>query len=1041
MRPQPGWGAYLISIFCALVALVAADHASSQEPVGIVTALQGTAQLTRPTVPAAVGLRFKDGLLIRDIVDTQENSRLRILFGGKSTVTVRELSRLEVREEALPTGGTLSIHELSSGAILVNVARQLLRPGDEVQIRTPNAVAAVRGTTLAAQCTRVPLVCTFAVLSGSGAIQPFGYVPYTLTSNTALTVTGTEATGVQVSPVQTITQAQSSQLVQQYEIRPAVREATNQHATGAAQLQTATQLANTVVGTIPFSSVTPTAMATTSPVVTAPVTPDVPAAVAQVVPPPPPPPQPPPPPPPTPPPVPPPEPPTPPPPVPPPVQPSKIILQGINTSTEPFLRVTGAFALPGPDSLFEVPVSASIASSLLDASTATMVLGGNALLVQGALTSAAANPFFITDTSTVTLGGHLIRVQAGGTLNASNPLLAMSGSSLTIGGGPLVLVETGGSLDMEVADTRPLLSLQSSVVTTAGALLDLQNSRLALAGPLASLSRQSTLANAAGPVISMNGGSLTADSLVRTDGTGNQLILTGSLMDLSNATVTLRQPLEIPVGGTDMVTYALSTGEPLISLIDSTLTLTGSGGPLVRFGAGDGTPQTQTGVGMIASGSALSLNGPLLALDGVTLPDPDPQFQLANTTVVQTGSASLLEVNGNPVNVNGSLLDARGSDLSTASSLLRVQDTTLTQAGAGNLPLLQFDGSTLQAADFLAEISGHMALTTSLLRATSSVLTAGADAILLGPGNTLRSTSTQPLVQLIDTSLSAFTLLFNEGGTVNLAGGSVLEAVNSTLSFDFAVVQSDFGGELLSTSAAPVIALNGGMLTSRGHLVMLSGDNPGTGVERTPVSASQIGGPLLEATNGATMNITGNALRLDTALLDATAPVIRLIGSPTTDTSLTTGGSTMDLFRSSVTSNGPVVALDKGIINVRSGPLINLADGSRLIVAGDLLSLLNGSKINVFNGPLVRVSGADSLLNVGGALVFFGGTGGNQIVVNNSIPPTAIPGGIPVSATTGGSVTIGPNPVTNPGLGTITVSPGGSVIQATGGGTARVGTP
>jgi hypothetical protein len=320
-------------------------------------------------------------------------------------------------------------------------------------------------------------------------------------------------------------------------------------------------------------------------------------------------------------------------------------------------------------------------------------------------------------------------------------------------------------------------------------------------------------------------------------------------------------------------------------------------------------------------------------------------------------------------------------------------------------------------------------------------MTLGADAILLGPGNTLRSTSAQPLVQLIDTSLSAFTLLFNEGGTVNLAGGSVLEAVNSTLSFDFAVVQSDFGGQLLSTSAAPLIALNGGTLTSRGHLVMLSGNDLSTGVERTPVRASQIGGPLLEATNGATMNITGNALRLDTALLDATAPVIRLIGSPTTDTSLTTGGSTMDLFRSSVTSNGPVVALDKGIINVRSGPLINLADGSRLIVAGDLLSLLNGSKINVFNGPLVRVSGTDSLLNVGGALVFFGGTGGNQIVVNNSIPPTAIPGGIPVSTATGGSVTIGPNPVTNPGLGTITVSPGGSVIQATGGGTVRVGTP
>jgi hypothetical protein len=109
----------------------------------------------------------------------------------------------------------LSIHEHSSGAILVNVARQLLRPADEVQIRTPNAVAAVRGTTIAAQCARIPPVCRFAVLSGSGEVHPFGHVAYTLTSNAELTVTGTESTGVQVSPVQRITQAQAAQLVQQ----------------------------------------------------------------------------------------------------------------------------------------------------------------------------------------------------------------------------------------------------------------------------------------------------------------------------------------------------------------------------------------------------------------------------------------------------------------------------------------------------------------------------------------------------------------------------------------------------------------------------------------------------------------------------------------------------------------------------------------------------------------------------------------------------------------------------------------------------------
>ena len=117
---------------------------AQQQPAGVVTAVQGQAQLTRAA--AQNPLRFKDGVILRDVVDTREKSLARILFGGKATVTLRELSRFEVREETLPGGATRSTVELNSGAILVNVARQLMKPGDEVIIRTNNAVAAVRGS-------------------------------------------------------------------------------------------------------------------------------------------------------------------------------------------------------------------------------------------------------------------------------------------------------------------------------------------------------------------------------------------------------------------------------------------------------------------------------------------------------------------------------------------------------------------------------------------------------------------------------------------------------------------------------------------------------------------------------------------------------------------------------------------------------------------------------------------------------------------------------------------------------------------------------
>jgi hypothetical protein len=52
------------------VATLMVEQALAQGLVVVVTALQGTAWLTHPTVPISVDLRFKDGLVIRDVVDT-----------------------------------------------------------------------------------------------------------------------------------------------------------------------------------------------------------------------------------------------------------------------------------------------------------------------------------------------------------------------------------------------------------------------------------------------------------------------------------------------------------------------------------------------------------------------------------------------------------------------------------------------------------------------------------------------------------------------------------------------------------------------------------------------------------------------------------------------------------------------------------------------------------------------------------------------------------------------------------------------------------
>ena len=315
-------------------------------------------------------------------------------------------------------------------------------------------------------------------------------------------------------------------------------------------------------------------------------------------------------------------------------------------------------------------------------------------------------------------------------------------------------------------------------------------------------------------------------------------------------------------------------------------------------------------------------------------------------------------------------------------------------------------------------------------------------------GQSLTGPSQRPLVEFADQSTTFDSVLVASGNGPNGApsvslSGPLLKAVRSDLNVPYSLLGLLNGSRLDSSSNDPLVWLQGGnysLSTLKGTAIF---DFWGTKTALDPDTQVEVGsgptvthaGPLFQASDGAAVN-TQKVLKLDTALLEATMPVIKLIGSANAHTSLTTESSAIDLLKGKLTSIGPVIALDKGLINVNKGPLINLTSGSRLITVGDLLSLTNGSKINVFNGPLISVSGAGSMLDVGGALVNFGGTGGNKIIVNNSITPTATHSGLAVSATSGAKINIGPNPVINPGLGTISVT--GSLIQATNNGQVSI---
>jgi hypothetical protein len=138
-----------LSSFIAVGALVfhTASPASAQiSRVGVVTTLDGTATLSRTALPQGVPLKVRDDVFVSDRIVTGDKSFARILLGGKAIVTVRERSVLSITEAP----GT-SVVDVSTGRVAVAVVKERMKPGESVEIRTPNAVAGIRGTVVIAE--------------------------------------------------------------------------------------------------------------------------------------------------------------------------------------------------------------------------------------------------------------------------------------------------------------------------------------------------------------------------------------------------------------------------------------------------------------------------------------------------------------------------------------------------------------------------------------------------------------------------------------------------------------------------------------------------------------------------------------------------------------------------------------------------------------------------------------------------------------------------------------------------------------------------
>jgi hypothetical protein len=111
----------------------------------------GEASVARAASTQPQDLRMRDSVFALDRIITKERSMVHVLMGGKALLTVRELSVVTVTEE----GGRATV-ELQSGKVGLAVVRERMKPGDVIEVQTPHAVAAVRGTVLVVEIVPSP---------------------------------------------------------------------------------------------------------------------------------------------------------------------------------------------------------------------------------------------------------------------------------------------------------------------------------------------------------------------------------------------------------------------------------------------------------------------------------------------------------------------------------------------------------------------------------------------------------------------------------------------------------------------------------------------------------------------------------------------------------------------------------------------------------------------------------------------------------------------------------------------------------------------
>ncbi|MBI4638258.1 MAG: FecR domain-containing protein [Candidatus Rokubacteria bacterium] len=660
-------------------------------------------------------------------------------------------------------------------------------------------------------------------------------------------------------------------------------------------------------------------------------------------------------------------------------------------------------------------------------------------LTGGSLTlGAGVNFLFVSNSGSATLAGGLFKA-TGTTLTPDTavPFISLrNGGVLTVGGPLLDLI--GTSLD--IGTTQALVDLDngSTVNVTAGPAIRLDGSSLT-AEQLFDGSGQGNVVTLVGTLLDATNSTVTLAAIFDTSTTGStdQLAVTlgvnEPLIRLTSSSLTLTRAGETLVdANVDSGSPVTLGGVALIATGGSTLTLAGSllelgGVTLTDPNAQVQLSQTtvnQTGVFSLIDifGQAVTAMGPLLEAIQSTLTVSDlvlgifgpftatttsPLVNLVSSAVTSSGGLIQICCDGNSVSLAAELLDTTGGSITVGDFLIAIEDVALS-FGPTPVGLVSLDGTAVSGTGVLIDIccGASVTLGGQLLNASGGSIAVDGAVLRISSSTTVTGTSALPVIQLADTPVSG-TVLLDLFGTATLdLTGTLLSATYTTggLSLTTGLVSVFAGGALISASTDPLVLLSGGThsIASVAGTAMfdLAGINTAVQVVGdVDLSASlelgtdepiQTGGVLFQ-TSGAT--VSGQQIvRVDTALLEATMPIVNL----TAGSAVTTSVDAIQLaFKAHLNSTGTeLVKIDASTLTVSSGALVSVTGGSALTVAGNLLTIANGATVNILNGVLLNVTGG-GFASVTGALVNFVGSS-NTLNVTNTLVPNVYLNGIPI---------------------------------------------